>query len=242
MKKTVFILFAAMLAGSGASAQVIYHRQPATAPWTGDNLYSVHVGSFYQPYILHLDAVDSRQGLPLSISLRYDGEMAMGTKWVSGFQAELNYTTIHSSYTLNGDKQVSYTKESTIGKWLNYDIREWNLTLEERLMVGYYVSENLSLFIAPGFYEDFLASRSYTLTIADKTTGVETQGESMDGKASFRMHTGFSGAVGAYYYFNDNLFVTAAAKVHIPIRFFSEDKDLPTTYGLMVGVGYKFIR
>ena len=242
MKKNLLILVVAALASCAANAQVIYHYQPATAPWIGDNLFSLHVGSFYQPSMLSADATDIHEKLPLSLSFRYDGEMAMGTKWVVGFQTELNYTVLGTTYTLDGDQNSSYANAPDRGKWLHFDVKEWTLTLEERIMVGYYLTENLSLYIAPGLYEGFLTSRSYTLTRTDKVTGAETREESPKSKPTFGMHTGFSGTVGAYYYFTDNFFATATAKVHIPIRFFDEDKNLPSTYGLMVGIGYKFIR
>ena len=237
-----FLIVTAALACMSVNAQVIYHYQPATAPWTGDNLFSLHVGTFYQPSTLATDATDIHQGLPLSYSLRYDGEKAMGTKWVIGFQTELNYITTGSSYTLDGDKHTQYANDPNVGKWLHYDVKEWSLTFEERLMVGYYLTENLSLYLAPGLYEGFLTSRSYTLTRTNKVTGAETHDDATKGKPTFGMHTGFSGTVGAYYYFTDNFFAIATAKVHIPIRFFDEDKNLPSTYGLMIGIGYKFIR
>ena len=242
MKKSLLILIVAAFACCAANAQVIYHYQPATAPWIGDNLFSLHVGSFYQPSMLSSNASDIREKLPLSLSFRYDGEMAMGTKWVVGFQTELNYTIFGTSYTLDGDQNSSYATNSDIGKWLHFEVKEWTLTLEERIMVGYYLTENLSLYLAPGLYEDFLSSRSYTLTRTDKVTGAETREDSPKSKPTFGMHTGFSGTVGAYYYFTDNFFATATAKVHIPIRFFDEDKNLTSNYGLMVGIGYKFIR
>lgn len=242
MKKHLFILLAAMLAGGAASAQVIYHYQPATAPWTGDNLFSLHVGSFYQPSKLAPDATDIRERLPLSFSFRYDGEMAMGTKWVAGFQAELNYAITGLVYNLDGDQQPSQANDPNRGKWLRFETKEWTLAVEERFMVGYYLTENLSLYIAPGLYESFLTSRNSTLTRTDKVTGTVTREESPMRKPSFGMHAGFSGTVGAYYYFTDNFFATATAKVHIPIRFFDEDKNLTSNYGLMIGVGYKFIR
>ena len=207
MKKHLFILLAAMLAGGAASAQVIYHYQPATAPWTGDNLFSLHVGSFYQPSKLAPDATDIRERLPLSFSFR-----------------------------------SSQANDPNRGKWLRFETKEWTLAVEERFMVGYYLTENLSLYIAPGLYESFLTSRNSTLTRTDKVTGTVTREESPMRKPTFGMHAGFSGTVGAYYYFTDNFFATATAKVHIPIRFFDEDKNLTSNYGLMIGVGYKFIR
>ena len=53
---------------------------------------------------------------------------------------------------------------------------------------------------------------------------------------------GFSGLFSVNYYFNDNFFVTTAAKVRIPFKQDIETQNNIPNYSLLVGVGYKFIR
>jgi len=243
MRKNVLILVAALLMSGAASAQIVYHYGPAnTAPWTGDNLFSLHVGTFYQPATNDPFATEQHPGIPLSLSLRYDGEQAIGTHWVVGFQTELNHSRSHSSYTLDGAEYSYYSKNPYASQWLNYDVKNNATTLEVRIMAGYYLMENLSLHAAAGLYGTFLQSGSTSFTITNKATGTQSEPKITETSPTFGINSGFSGTLGADYYFNDNLFVTATAKLHIPIRFFDEDKALTSSYGLMVGIGYKFIR
>ena len=119
MKKQHILLLAALFITCAAQAQIHYYHAPA--PWTGDNAYLFTVGSYLQPAPASLNAIDYKQGVPLTLSFRYDGEEALGTHFVMGFQAELNCNLYHTTYTLDGDQNPiladGYTTTSTAGTY-----------------------------------------------------------------------------------------------------------------------------
>ena len=44
-------------------------------------------------------------------------------------------------YNLDGDQQPSQANDPNRGKWLRFETKEWTLAVEERFMVGYYLTE-----------------------------------------------------------------------------------------------------
>lgn len=237
MRKHIIILLVSMLAATAASAQVYY--RPAPAPWTGDKIYGLHIGSFYKPAHLPEQATAHRQGTPLSVSLRVDGETAVGTHFALGFQAEANYSRSSSSYTLDGDSPSG--DNIAKGQWLHYSNTGWDLTVECRLLGGYYITETWELQFAVGLYEGLLNSQSSTLTREDKADGT-TSTSTQPSNISLSWNIGLSSLAGVNYYFNDNLFLSAAAKASIPFQTFLGDTPAAISYGLMLGINYKFIR
>lgn len=240
MKKALLLL-ATLLAACAAPAQVYYYHNTA-APWDGDQLFSLHLGTLLQPAIAVPQAVQSRPGIPLALSLRYDGEKALGSKWVLGFQTEVDYTRSLSSYTFDGDCPPSFVSQSSAGQWLHYSALQWNLRIHGRFLAGYYLTETLQLHAAVGVYETLLSSSSTAAYTTDKHSGADSPATTAGGKPTMGFNIGLSTAVGVSYYFTDNLFALASAKALFPFHWGLINETRTNIFGIMLGFGYKIIR
>lgn len=240
MRKQHILLLAALFISCAVQAQIHYYHAPA--PWTGDNVYLFTVGSYLQPAPVSLNAIDYKQGVPLTLSFRYDGEEALGTHFVMGFQAELNCNLYHTTYTLDGDTYVFYSSKPYSGRWVHHDQHGWNLLVEVRYLAGYYIDDNWELQLGAGIYSGLLSNRKDNIHCTVKATGEPTPSTHDEGKTAFDWRLGFSGLFSVNYYFNDNFFATTAAKVRIPFKQDIETQNNIPNYSLLVGVGYKFIR
>lgn len=238
MKAHILLLIALWVVGA-AQAQVHYYHSTA-APWDGDELFSLHVGTRLQPDAS--TAFQSTPTIPLAVSLRYDGEKAFGPKWVLGFQTELGYTRSRTSHTFDGDCPPSFVTYPSAGQWLHYSSLEWDIAVEGRILAGFYLSESVQLHAAAGFYENLLSSRSLTTYTTDKRTNADSPAVTSGGKPSLGLDVGFCAAAGVSYYFSDNLYTVATAKLHIPFNWGFDERVRTNAYSFMLGIGYKFIR
>ena len=240
MRKHILLL-TALLASIAAPAQVHYYHSTA-APWDGDELFSLHVGTLIQPSVAVPDAVQSHPTIPLTISIRYDGEKALGPKWVLGFQTEVGHTRTRTSHTFDGDCPPSFVTHPSAGQWLHYNSLEWNIAVEGRILAGYYLSEAVQFHAAAGFYENLLSSQSLTIYTTDKLTNEDSPAVTSGGKPSLGFDVGFCATAGVSYYFSDNFYTVATAKLHIPFNWGFDERVRTNVYSFMLGIGYKFIR
>lgn len=236
MKKHLLFLFAAVALYATADAQ-IYHYYSYT-PWDGDKLYSLNIGTCFHNVKIPDDVIFT-SGFPIAAGLNFDGEKAVGSRCVFGYQGSLNYMRSSLCYTLDGDKSgyIDYQ-----GKTLHYDYNYWMFSVEARLLFGIYFTDNIEAIIAAGVNDNLLNGNKGTLTKTVKATNVASE-EPYGETASFSFTVGISALAGINYYFTDTFFASASLKANFPIKstIKNEVLDAPM-YSAMVGIGFKVIK
>ena len=231
MKKTLFLLLAALMLGLSASAQYYYYR-----PWDGNKAYSLNVGANFN---IPPDSSDASMHMPLAVSIRYDGEKDINEHFAWGFQGEVTYL-----------KSGATAETPLAGGQTLVAIRDgWSIRFDGRLTLGYYFNENIELVGGLGFFYDILAGNTTkTYKINTSTREVidgteETSGNPLD---LFSKNLGVGVYLGCNYFFNENLFATLSVRDQTGFDFFKSFDDGETkmnnTAFVMLGIGYKFIQ
>lgn len=241
MKKNVIILVALIAAFSG-NAQ-IYHYYPSnTTPWNGNKSYILNVGTDFSltPRDFGESTSDITSNPGLALSFRYEGDKNINERFTWGYQTEVSYLAQNFKYN-KVDTYSGNTKHS--------DLRWWDLEVDLRLSLAYWIGDNIELQAAAGIYISpyfGISGESYETT----TAGAEVAGsrKKEEGK-SFNFGTGISTMLQAKYFFNENFFLSLNLHDNIGVSLFGKDFAIGgnSSQGgqrgvVLFGIGYKFIR
>ena len=242
MKKKVLLILAFVAIAVSGSAQVYYYRTTSSKPWDGNMSYSLNAGLDFslvnQNFGSNTSDVTVNPGL--AASFRYEGDKNINERFSWGYQFELSYLT----------QGIKYNKlDEYSSKIRNYDLSWWDLGVDIRLSLSYWIGDVIELQAAAGIFLDpffGIKGESWETNAA----GAEVSGSRKDEKASsFNFASGVSTMLQAKYFFNENFFVSLNIHDNIGLNLFGDNFDsnkIPSKGGqrgiVLFGIGYKFIR
>lgn len=239
MKKGTFIMLAFIAIAASSSAQIRHYYRTNSAPWDGNKSYVLNAGLDFNITSPNIGPnIDITPGF--SLSFRYEGDKNINEHFSWGYQTEVSYLTqgVKSDVPVSNSTNVKHS-----------DLTWWDLGIDLRLSLSYWINDNIELQAAAGlFVNPFTGKRGeiYETT----ASGVEVANSRQDAKSSsFGMKTGVSTMLQAKYFFNENFFLSLNVHDNIGLDLFGKEfnnDDNNSTDGqrgiVMVGIGYKFIR
>ena len=242
MKKSAFFILALIAVALPGNAQIYHYYRTGGAPWDGNKSYILNVGTDFsitsRNFGENTSGITSNPGLALSF--RYEGDKNINERFTWGYQTEVSYLAQNFKYN-KIDTYSGNTKHS--------DLRWWDLEVDLRLSLAYWIGDNIELQAAAGIYISpyfGISGESYETT----TAGAEVAGsrKKEEGK-SFNFGTGISTMLQAKYFFNENFFLSLNLHDNIGVSLFGKDFAIGgnSSQGgqrgvVLFGIGYKFIR
>ena len=242
MQKKAFYLLALIAVVLPGNAQIYHYYTNSGTPWNGNKSYILNVGTDFsitsRNFGENTSGITSNPGLALSF--RYEGDKNINERFTWGYQTEVIYLAQNFKYN-KIDTYSGNTKHS--------DIRWWDLEIDLRLSLAYWIGDNIELQAAAGIYiSPFfgISGESYETT----ATGTEVADSRKKEKgSSFNLGTGISTMLQAKYFFNENFFLSLNLHDNIGVSLFGKDFAIGgnSSQGgqrgvVLFGVGYKFIR
>lgn len=241
MKRKFLLLVALVATAVGARAQ---YYTASSAPWTGDKLFSLTVGSLYTTLPEASDYgtyVEGSHTLPFAIGLHYDGEKAIGERFVYGFINDVQLR--HFGYTLRHDGDNMMGGAYATNQWLDAKSEYNRLAIEARTALGFYITEELEVLLGVGLYTTLYENMRKEVSLINKESGhLDQKFEQDPVNTLFELSTGVCGLLGMHYYLNDQVFLRADFQYLHPLSLMGVVQDDTPTYMLTLGVGYRFIQ
>lgn len=239
MKKSAFLFLALIAVALPGNAQIYHYYRTGGAPWNGNKSYILNVGTDFsitpRNFGENSNNISSTPGLALSF--RYEGDKNINERFTWGHQFEVSYL-----------KQGFKYEETTYNGTLKHeDLTWWDLQVDLRLSLAYWINDNIELQLAAGVYLGpfFGYSGEHYETNA---AGDEIANSRQSNKvSSFSFATGVSTMLQAKYFFNENFFLSLNLHDDIALKLFSEDfsNHIVSEGGqrgvILFGIGYKFI-